>query len=50
VVWADIWDNMSRGNLTQMTLFNRRYGRLSDWHGNWGEDHIRYEQRRSRAA
>jgi hypothetical protein len=46
-VWADIWDNLTSDNLPDMTRFNRRYGRLSDWHGNWGEGLCREHARRS---
>jgi spermidine synthase len=46
-VWADIWDNICADNLEQMTKFNRRYGRISDWHGNWAEDSCRYQKKQS---
>jgi len=49
-VWADIWDTLTSDNLPEMTKFNRRYGRLSDWHGNWGEELCRYNSRSSQRS
>jgi predicted membrane-bound spermidine synthase len=47
-VWADIWDEISEDNLKEMSTFNRRYGRLSDWHGNWGESIAKAQRARNK--
>ncbi len=40
-VWHDIWDDLCADNLPQMTRLKRKYGRLTDWQGCWGESWIR---------
>lgn len=45
-VWADIWDTLTTDNLKLMSTFNRRYARCSDWHGNWGEELLKYRRER----
>ena len=45
-VWADIWDHISGDNTKQMSTLNRRYGRISDWHGNWCEGLCKRENER----
>ena len=50
VVWSDIWDDISAGNLPEMTKLKRRYGRRSVWQGCWQEDGCRAQQRRVKSG
>lgn len=44
-VWHDIWDDLCGDNLPEMTKLKRKYGRITDWQGCWGEHYIRYHYR-----
>lgn len=35
VVWHDIWDDICRDNLPEMTRLHRKYGRRANWQGSW---------------
>jgi hypothetical protein len=34
-VWHDIWDDIDRGNLVEMTKLSRKYASRCDWQGHW---------------
>lgn len=38
MVWHDIWDHISAGNLPDMHKLHRKYGRRADWQGSWCRD------------
>lgn len=46
VCWHDIFDNICTDNLPQMTRLKRKYGRICDWQGCWGEEICREYARR----
>lgn len=37
-VWHDIWPEIGPGNLPQMHLLHRRFGRRARWQGSWARD------------
>lgn len=38
VVWHDVWDNICRDNLKEMSKLHRRYGKKAYWQGSWCKD------------
>ncbi len=49
-VWHDIWDEISTGNLPDMTRLVRKYQRIADMQGVWSRDMARREKRRSQSS
>jgi hypothetical protein len=46
VGWSDIWPDLCTDNLADMARLNRSYARRCAWHGCWGQEQLRTEQRR----
>jgi len=47
-VWFDIWDDLCLDNLTEMTKLKRKFGKMADWKGCWGEELLRRQERHER--
>ena len=45
-IWHDIWTDLCVDNLVGMTKLKRRFCRRCKWQGCWGEDELRYRQKR----
>lgn len=48
VIWHDVWDDISAGNLEQMNMLKRRWAKRCDWQGCWSEQMDRRLNRRAR--
>jgi hypothetical protein len=46
VGWSDIWPDMCADNLPGMAKLNRSYGRRCAWHACWGQQAIKFHERR----